>query len=75
MTTVLQFVVLFVQDGQYEWPKRLVHRCLQILAFACLLFNGAAWSCRRQPHLIIGAVLYTLLFVAETIIVAGHHTK
>ena len=46
--------------GQCEPLKAAVHGVLMMTAGICALYNTAAWLKRRQRHLAINAVVYSL---------------
>jgi len=61
-----------LQCGECEPLKAGVHASALALAAVMGLYNAAAWVSRRDPHLAINAVLYTLLAAWEQKHVAHH---
>lgn len=49
-----------------------VHGALGLLAAACALYNGAAWLERREAHLALNSVLYTIVALFEGTRCADH---
>ena len=63
-----------LQCGNSEHLKTGVHASVLGLAAICGLYNAAAWLTRRQTHLAVNAVLYTVLAAWEQQHVAHHLT-
>ena len=61
-----------LQCGECEPLKAGVHASALALAAIMGLYNAAAWVSRRDPHLAVNAVLYTLLAAWEQKHVAHH---
>jgi hypothetical protein len=61
-----------LQCGECEPLKASVHASALALAAVMGLYNAAAWLSRRDKHLAINAVLYTVLAVWEQKHVAHH---
>jgi hypothetical protein len=66
----MQLTVL--QCGECETLKAGVHATALGLAAVMALYNAAAWLSRRQTHLAVNAVLYTLMAAWEQQHVAHH---
>jgi hypothetical protein len=66
----MQLTVL--QCGQCETLKAGVHATALGLAAVMGIYNAAAWLSRRQTHLAVNAVLYTLMTAWEQKHVAHH---
>jgi hypothetical protein len=47
-------------SGNHEWLKCGVHASACAIAGVMAAYNIAAWRFRRQPHLWINGVIYTL---------------
>jgi hypothetical protein len=58
--------------GRCEVLKASIHAVVLGTAAVCALYNLAAWTVRRQPHLAINTGLYTALVVWEWIHVQHH---
>jgi hypothetical protein len=61
-----------LQCGECEPLKAGVHGSALALAAVMGLYNAAAWVSRRDPHLAVNAVLYTLLAAWEQKHVTHH---
>jgi hypothetical protein len=61
-----------LQCGNCEPLKTGVHASVLGLAAICGLYNAAAWLTRRQTHLAVNAVLYTVLAAWEQQHVTHH---
>jgi hypothetical protein len=62
--------VLYV--GQCEPLKAAVHGLLLGTAALCVLYNGAAWLRRRDRHLAVNTILYSLVVWWEHVHVRHH---
>jgi hypothetical protein len=58
--------------GNCEPLKLGVHAAVLGLSALCCAYNAAAWLSRRQGHLVVNAVLYSVLAVWEQQHVAHH---
>ena len=58
--------------GNCEELKLGVHATALGIAALCGLYNAAAWLSRREQHLAVNAVLYTVLIAFEQRHVAHH---
>jgi hypothetical protein len=58
--------------GHCEPMKAAVHGLLLATAGLCLLYNGAAWLKRRDRHLAVNTILYSLVVGWERIHVRHH---
>ncbi len=58
--------------GSCETLKMAVHATALGLAAVCGIYNAAAWLSRREQHLAINAVLYSLLTAWEQKHVVHH---
>ena len=47
--------------GHYEPLKAAVHGLLLATAAVCVVYNGAAWLMRRERHLALNTLLYSLV--------------
>ena len=56
---------MFVDRGEAEQVKGMVHGAVLLLAAACAVYNGLAYRHRPEPRLVVNAVLYTALAVWE----------
>jgi hypothetical protein len=63
-----------LQCGECETLKAGVHASALVLSAVMGLYNAAAWISRRDKHLAMNAVLYTVLAAWEQKHVA-HHVK
>ena len=61
-----------LQCGECEPLKAGVHASALALAAVMGLYNAAAWVSRRDPHLAVNALLYTMLAAWEQKHVAHH---
>jgi hypothetical protein len=61
-----------LQCGECEPLKAGVHASALALAAVMGLYNAAAWVSRRDPHLAVNALLYTLLAAWEQKHVTHH---
>ncbi len=61
-----------LQCGSCETLKMAVHATALGLAAVCGIYNAAAWLSRREQHLAINAVLYSLLTAWEQQHVVHH---
>jgi hypothetical protein len=61
-----------LQCGSCEHLKTGVHASVLGLAAICGLYNAAAWLTRRQTHLAVNVVMYTVLAAWEHQHVAHH---
>ena len=61
-----------LQCGECEPLKAGVHGSALALAAVMGLYNAAAWVSRRDPHLAVNAILYTMLAAWEQKHVAHH---
>lgn len=58
-------VKTFCTSGESEAVKGAVHALGGILAATMATYNVAAWCYRREPHLGINAIVYTLAVLWE----------
>lgn len=65
----------FCASGNHESVKCAVHGAAGVLLAACAAYNITAWWYRRDRHLKINAVVYTLAVVWETKQTLHHLTK
>jgi hypothetical protein len=61
-----------LQCGECEPLKAGVHASALALAAVMGLYNAAAWVSRRDPHLAVNALVYTMLAAWEQKHVAHH---
>jgi hypothetical protein len=61
-----------LQCGECEPLKAGVHASALALAAVMGLYNAAAWVSRRDPHLAVNALLYTVLAAWEQKHVTHH---
>ena len=61
-----------LQCGECEPLKAGVHASALALAAVMGLYNAAAWVSRRDPHLAVNALLYTMLAAWEQKHVTHH---
>ena len=61
-----------LQHGEWEPLKAGVHGATLGLAVVMGLYNAAAWIGRRERHLAVNAILYSLLIAWERAQVAHH---
>lgn len=61
-----------LQHGECERLKAGVHGATLSLAVVMGLYNAAAWIGRRERHLAVNTILYTLLIAWERVHVAHH---
>jgi hypothetical protein len=52
-------------SGNHEWLKCGVHASAGVIAAVMATYNVAAWRLRREPHLWLNGVIYTLAFAWE----------
>jgi hypothetical protein len=64
--------VKVLDSGRCEPLKAAVHGVLLATAGVCAAYNTAAWLRRRQRHLAINAVIYSLAVVWERCHIAHH---
>ena len=64
----------FCRSGEQEDVKGAVHAIAGLLAFAMATYNGTAWCYRRQGHLGVNAVIYSLV-VAWEVKQTVHHLR
>lgn len=69
---VLQPVSGMLDSGQCEPLKAAVHGVVMVLAGVCAAYNTAAWIKRRQRHLAVNAVVYTITVWFECCHVTHH---
>ena len=50
----------FCASGSYEAVKCGVHASAAFIVSLCAVYNATAWFYRRDPHLRLNAVVYTL---------------
>ena len=62
----------FCKSGECEPMKGAVHALGGVLAAAMAAYNIAAWCYRRETHLGINAVVYTLAVIWEAKQTAHH---
>jgi len=55
----------FCKSGENEAVKGAVHALGGVLAATMAAYNIAAWCYRREPHLGVNAVVYTLAVMWE----------
>lgn len=55
----------FCRSGNHEGLKCGVHGAAGVLAALCAAYNIAAWCFRRDRHLRVNAILYTLAVMWE----------
>lgn len=55
----------FCVSGNHETVKCGVHGAVGILAALCAMYNITAWCFRRDRHLQVNAILYTLAVAWE----------
>ena len=67
-----QPVTEMLNVGQCEPLKAAVHGVLMATVAVCAAYNTAAWLKRRQTHLAVNAIVYTLATVWERAHVAHH---
>jgi len=65
-------VKTFCKSGENEVVKGAVHAAGGVLAAVMAAYNIAAWCYRREPHLGINAVVYTLAIAWEVKQTARH---
>jgi hypothetical protein len=70
-----QPVTEMLNVGQCEPLKAAVHGVLMATVAVCAAYNTAAWLKRRQPHLAVNAIVYTLATIWERAHVAHHLTE
>lgn len=64
--------LIILQHGECERLKTGVHGATLGLAVVMGLYNAAAWIGRRERHLAVNAILYSLLIAWERVHVAHH---
>jgi hypothetical protein len=67
-----QPVTEMLNVGRCEPLKAAVHGVLMATVAVCAAYNAAAWLKRRQPHLAVNAIVYTLATIWEHAHVAHH---
>ena len=68
-------VKTFCKSGENEAVKGAVHAAGCVLAGVMAAYNLVAWCYRREPHLGINAVVYTLAMVLEVKQTAHHFER
>jgi hypothetical protein len=68
----VQPIAYLLTDGQCEPLKAAVHGVLLATVAVCAAYNAAAWVKRRQRHLAINAVVYSLAIIWERVRVRDH---
>ena len=61
-----------LDSGACEPMKAAVHGVLMATVAVCAAYNTAAWIKRRQPHLAINAVVYTVAVWWESCHIRHH---
>ena len=64
--------VTFLNSGESEDVKLAYHATLGALAVGALVYNAAAFTQRKQPHLAMNVLLYGTLAVLEARKVRHH---
>jgi hypothetical protein len=72
MSNPQRWEVELLNPGRCEPLKATVHGVLFVTAAVCAAYNTAAWLRRRQRHLAINAVVYTMAVVWERCHIAHH---
>ena len=72
MPTLPTMRLTVLQCGECEPLKAGVHASALALAAVMGLYNAAAWVSRRDPHLAVNTLLYTILAAWEQKHVAHH---
>jgi hypothetical protein len=62
----------FCAKGNHEVVKSGVHGAVAALVTMCAIYNLTAWCCRRDRHLAINGVIYTLAVIWELKHTAHH---
>ena len=55
----------FCASGSHEGVKCAVHGAAAFIVGLCAVYNTTAWFYRRDPHLRINAIVYTLAVAYE----------
>lgn len=55
----------FCCRGNHEALKCTVHGAAGVLAAVCAAYNATAWGFRRDPHLRVNTIVYTLAVIWE----------
>jgi hypothetical protein len=55
----------FCASGNHEGVKCGVHAAAAFIVSLCAVYNTTAWFYRRDPHLRINAIFYTLALAYE----------
>jgi len=55
----------FCSNGHHETLKSGIHASVGILVGMCAVYNATAWCFRRDRHLGVNAVIYTLAVIWE----------
>jgi hypothetical protein len=72
MAHVRQWDVKVLDSGRCEPLKAAVHGVLLATMGVCAAYNAAAWMRRRQRHLAVNAVIYSLAVCWERCHVVHH---
>jgi hypothetical protein len=72
MANAQRWELELLNSGRCEPLKAAVHGILLTTAAVCAAYNTAAWLRRRQRHLAINAVLYTVTVLWERCHVVHH---
>ncbi len=65
----------FCKSGESEMVKGAVHAAGGVLAGVMAVYNIVAWCYRREPHLGINAIVYTLATAFEVKQTAHHFER
>ena len=65
----------FCRSGNHESLKGAVHGTAALIAAAMAAYNATAYAYRRDPHLRVNAVIYTLAVLWEVKQTARHLRK
>lgn len=65
----------FCKSGNHEYLKGCVHGAAALIAAAMATYNTTAYTYRRDPHLRVNAVIYTLAVLWEVKQTARHLRK
>jgi hypothetical protein len=64
--------MVVLDSGRCEPLKATVHGVLLATAAVCWAYNTAAWIKRRQRHLAVNAIVYTVAILWERRLIAHH---
>lgn len=62
----------FLYPGDHEPLKAFAHGMVLCTSSLCLVYNVAAWTARKEPHLAVNAVVYSSLVCFEVSQVLHH---